>query len=293
MMGTPKFSETAMERRSGATMGKSELSAISLMMCTEVTEACNIKDAIDWKTACDFPLLNWVMITAGIVILMVIINALKDIALEAESEQALVKNVPKGKRKSMTTGKDREQNRHKRAALMLTAMLVATTPATSSAEPMNVEMITHTNQPTQAVQGCRDQRSHTAKVEWRQNGHMVMAHATAVSVNQPTNAIGDGHYDPRANVSHRPLEETVRDNFSSMTTPDNALKYLFANVQHIETPTSIQNWQLSTGCSRRRCSDIRRHKARDKQVDEEHVPRIQHVQLCDRQQIDVDGESHK
>ena len=62
-------------------------------------------------------------------------------------------------------------------------------------------------------------------------------------MNQPTNAIGDGPYDPRANVSQRPLEEIVRDEFSSMTTPDNAIKYLFANVQHIVTPISIQNWQ--------------------------------------------------
>jgi hypothetical protein len=146
-------------------------------------------------------MLNWVVITAGIVILIVIINALTDIALEAESEQALVQSVFKAKRKSMTSkDKDRVQHCHKRAALMLTVMLVATTVATSNAEPMNVETTRDLNQPTQAVQGCRDQRSHTTKVEWRQNGHMVMAHATAVNVNQPTNVIGDGPYDPRANV---------------------------------------------------------------------------------------------
>jgi hypothetical protein len=69
---------------------------------------------------------------------------------------------------------------------------------------------------------------------------MVMAHATAVNVNQPTNVIGDGPYDPRANVPQRPLEEIVKGKFSSMTIPNNALKYLFANVQHIETPTSIK-----------------------------------------------------
>ena len=97
-------------------------------------------------------MMNWMMITAGVVILMVIINALTDMAIEAESEEVLVKSIPKGKRNSRTTDKDREQNRHKRAALMLTAMLVATTVATSSAEPLNVEMIPHSNQSTQAMQ---------------------------------------------------------------------------------------------------------------------------------------------
>ena len=58
MMGTPKFSVNAMKRRSGATGGNLKLSAISLMMCTEVTEACNVKEAIDWNTACDLPMLN-------------------------------------------------------------------------------------------------------------------------------------------------------------------------------------------------------------------------------------------
>jgi hypothetical protein len=119
-------------------MGKSKFSAITMMMCTDVTEACNVNDAMEWNTVegiCDdSPMLNWVMIMAGIVILIVIINALTDIALEVGSEQALVQSVLKARRKSTTTkdNKDREQHCHKRAALMLTVMLVATTVATSN-----------------------------------------------------------------------------------------------------------------------------------------------------------------
>jgi hypothetical protein len=128
-----------------------------------------------------------------------------DMALEVGSEQALVQIVLKARRKSTTTkdNKDREQHRHKRAALMLTAMLVATTAATSDAELTNMETTRDPNQPTQAVHGCHDQRSHTTKVEWRQNGHMVMAHATAINVNQPTNVIGDGRCPTGLLARHR------------------------------------------------------------------------------------------
>jgi hypothetical protein len=193
-------------------MGKSKFSAITMMMCTDVAEACNINDAMEWTTVvggqgtCDYPILNWMMITAGIVILVVIINALTDMALEAGGEQIFVKTTVK-ERKRGTPSKDkqdREQHRHKRAALVLTAMLVATTVATSNAELMSTEPTKGSNLPVQAMHRCRDPRSHTTKVEWRQNGHMVMAHATVVNVNQPTNAIGDGPYDPRANVPQRP-----------------------------------------------------------------------------------------
>jgi hypothetical protein len=236
------------------------------------------------------------MIMAGIVILIVIINALTDMALEVGGEQVFVKTTVKARRKGTPTkyNKDREQHRHKRAALMLTAMLVATTVATSNAELMNMEPTKDSNQPAQAVHGCRDPRSHTTKVEWRQNGHMVMAHATVVNVNQPTNAIGDGPYDPRANVPQRPLEEIVKGKFDNMTILNNALKYLFANVQHIETPTSIKSWQQVLDAADADVAIFVGTKlTHDKQGEEEYVPWIQHVQFCDGRQIDVDGESHK
>ena len=231
--------------------GKSKFSAITMMMCTDVTEACNTNDVMEWTAVaggqgiCDFPILNWMMTMAGIVILIVITNALTDMALEVGGEQVFVKTMVKARRSGSPTknNQGREQHRHKRAALMITVMLVATAVARSNAEPPNMEPTKDSNnQSAQAVHGYRNPRSHTTKVEWRQNGHMVMAHATVANVNQPANAIGDGPYDPRANVPQRPMEEIVKDKFDSMTIPNNAaLKYLFANVQHIEAPTSIKS----------------------------------------------------
>jgi hypothetical protein len=243
-------------------MGKSKFSAITMMMCTDVTEACTTNDATAWATAlseqcltaaehttCDTDYLTYLAIIIGIIATIMVINALTDLIIDNSRgrpapHETIIQALSNKRPKSTI----RDENEPKRmTAIVLTIMLMTSTITTTSANQHKEEPTPENMNTNQTIYKTNHRTPKTGwKAKWMNKGHASQAihsHSTANTNQQPFNNRGDGPLDPYKHELQQPLDTLISNHTKNMHTPNKSLKYICANVLNLQTPHQIKKWQ--------------------------------------------------